>query len=206
MSTAEPRPPSLLNLPNLLCAVRLAGSPVLVLLALENLTQAFFVLLICLLATDWIDGKLAILWKQQTAFGARLDTVADVALYAAMLFGLLWMRGDLLRNEWAWLLAVPVTYGVSVTASWWKFGRFPSYHTRAAKTCWLLTSIAAICIFGGWGVWPLRVAAVAVALTNLEATAITAVLTQRRSNVVSVYHAWRAEQKAAPAEESKPTE
>ena len=46
-------------------------------------------------------------------------------------------------------------------AASWKYRRWPSYHTRAAKTCWFLIAVAAVCLFAGWAVWPLRVAAIA---------------------------------------------
>ena len=187
----DERPPaSRLNVPNLLCAMRLIGSPVLVGLAVAGQPEIFVALLIFLLLTDWLDGKLAILWKQQTTFGARLDSFADAAMYSALLFGAVWLKWDVVRNEAAWLIAAVATYALSTAVGFAKFGRWPSYHTRAAKTCWLLTTIAAISLFAGWPVWPLRIAALAVALTNLEALAITSVLPKWRADVTSVYHAW----------------
>lgn len=182
---------SRLNVPNILCAMRLFGSPILVALAIVNQPQIFLALLVFLLFTDWIDGKLAILWKQQTTFGARFDSIADVSMYAALLFGAVWLKGDVMRSEASWLMVAIATYALTTAIGFAKFGRIPSYHTRAAKTCWLLTSIAAIALFAGWSVWPLRIAAAGVALTNVEAIAITYVLPQWKADVTSVYHAWR---------------
>lgn len=182
---------SWLNVPNLLCAMRLVGSPVLVGLAVAGQQEVFVALLIFLLLTDWLDGKLAILWKQQTTFGARLDSVADASMYSALLFGAVWLKSGLVRDEAVWLVAAVATYALSTGFGLAKFHRMPSYHTRAAKTCWLLVSIAAISLFAGWSVWPLRIAAIAVVLSNLEATAITSVLPKWRADVTSIYHAWR---------------
>jgi CDP-diacylglycerol--glycerol-3-phosphate 3-phosphatidyltransferase len=187
----EPHSTSRLNVPNLLCAMRLAGSPVLVGLAIGNQPEIFLALLIFLLLTDWLDGKLAILWKQRTTFGARLDSVADLTLYSALLFGAVWLKWEIVRGESAWLIAAVAAYLLSTGFGWAKFRRLPSYHTRSAKTCWLLTSIAAISLFSGWSLWPLRIAATAVALTNLEAIAITNVLPKWRADVTSIYHVWR---------------
>lgn len=195
---SEPPSASWLNVPNLLCAMRLIGSPILVALAVANQPEVFVALLIFLLLTDWLDGKLAILWKQQTTFGARLDSVADAAMYSALLFGAVWLKWELVRNESAWLLAAVATYALSTAAGFAKFRRMPSYHTRAAKTGWLLTSIAAITLFAGWSVWPLRIAALAAILTNLEATAITSVLPRWQADVTSIYHAWRDARNARP--------
>ena len=45
--------------------------------------RVFLWLFLFLSATDWIDGKLAILLDQRSVLGALLDTWADAALYAA---------------------------------------------------------------------------------------------------------------------------
>jgi len=181
----------LLNVPNTLCAIRLIGSFVLVGLALADNGTVFFPLLLFLLMTDWVDGKLAILLDQRTTFGARLDSVADACLYTALLFGAVWLKGDVLRAELPWLAVATVSYAITSGMGLVKFGRWPSYHTRAAKTSWLLVTIAAISLFAGWSLWPLRIAAAGVVLTNLEATVMTLVLPQWQADVPSLYHAWR---------------
>jgi len=182
---------SLVNVPNALCAIRLVGSFVLIGLAIAQTTNAFVGLLGFLLMTDWVDGKLAILLRQQTKFGARLDTVADVSLYTALLFGLIWLKGAELASQWPWMGAAIVSYALTVSAALVKFGSFPSYHTRAAKTCWFLASVASIALFAGWSTWPIRFAAIAVTATNLEAVAITLVLKAPQVDLPSIYHAWK---------------
>lgn len=182
---------SIYNIPNLLCAIRLFGSPVLVGLAIAQWQQAFVVLMVFLLATDWIDGKLAVWWRQQTTFGARLDSIADAALYSTILFGLVWLKGEEVAREYLWIGAALASYALTSLVGLAKFRRLPSYHTRAAKTSWLLVSVAAISLFAGWSIWPLRVAAAAVMVTNLEATAITFVLSECHVDVLSLWHAWR---------------
>ena len=141
--------------------------------------------------TDWFDGKLAILLDQRTEIGARLDSWADAALYAALLAGIVIMHAGTLRDEWLWVIIAPATYLVSTIAGFYKYGRWPSYHTRAAKTSWFLTLVAVIALFTGWSLWPLRIALVAIAVTNLEALAITMVSPRWRADVTSIYHAWR---------------
>ncbi|MEO8495844.1 MAG: CDP-alcohol phosphatidyltransferase family protein [Planctomycetota bacterium] len=182
---------SLFNVPNTLCAIRFVGSFVLVGLAIAQATNVFAGLLLFLLMTDWVDGKLAILLKQQTKFGARFDTVADVSLYTALLFGLFWLKSAELASQWPWLGVAMASYALSVGTALVKFGGFPSYHTRAAKTCWLLASLASIALFAGWAAWPIRLAAIAVTATNLEAVAITLVLKTPHVDLPSIYHAWK---------------
>jgi len=182
---------SLVNVPNVLCTIRFVGSFVLIGLALAQATNVFAGLLFFLLMTDWVDGKLAIALKQQTKFGARFDTVADVSLYTALLFGLFWLKGEALASQWPWMGVAMFSYALSVGAALLKFGGFPSYHTRAAKTCWFLVSVASIAVFAGWSTWPIRLAAIAVTATNLEAVAITLVLRAPHVDLPSIYHAWK---------------
>jgi len=181
----------LLTIPNLLCMVRLAGSGVLVPIALQEQHGLFLWLFLFLAATDWLDGKLAILLNQRSVFGARLDSWADAALYAALTFGIIYLYGELLRAELIWIGSALGSYLLSTLAGFWKYGRWPSYHTRAAKTSWLLTAIAVIALFTDSSLWWLRLATVAVTLTNLEALAITAISPRWHADVTSVYHAWR---------------
>ncbi len=185
---------SLVNVPNTLCAIRFVGAFVLIGLAMGQATNLFAGLLLFLLMTDWVDGKLAILLKQQTKFGARFDTVADVSLYTALLFGMLWLKGTEIASQWPWMGVGVASYAISVIAALIKFGSFPSYHTRAAKTCWLLVSVASVALFAGWSVWPIRVAAIAVIATNCEAIAITCVLKSSQVDLPSLYHAWKIRQ------------
>jgi cardiolipin synthase (CMP-forming) len=181
----------LVNVPNALCAIRFVGSFVLIGLAIAQAPNIFVWLLGFLLMTDWVDGKLAILLRQQTKFGAKFDSVADVSLYTALLFGLFWMKSPEVSSQWEWIGVAVVSYGLSIGATLVKFGGLPSYHTRAAKTCWFLVSVAAIALFAGWSTGPIRFAAAAVTVANLEAVAITLVLRVPRVDLPSLYHAWR---------------
>jgi len=192
--TAEVQPyisNRLLTIPNLLCVLRLLGSFVLIPIAWRNQNEVFLWLFLFLAMTDWLDGKLAILLNQRSVFGARLDSWADAALYAALLFGLVTMYGETLKQELVWIIAALATYLISTTAGFWKYRRWPSYHTRAAKTAWLLTATGVISLFIDWSIWPLRIAGGAVIITNLEAILITIISPTWRVDVTSVYHAWR---------------
>jgi len=192
VDAVEPRITNqLLTVPNFLCVIRLAGSFILVPIALKGQNEVFLWLFIFLAMTDWLDGKLAILLDQRTVFGARLDSWADAALYTALLFGIVTMYGDILRSELVWIGVAVAGYLLSVAAGLWKYKRWLSYHTRAAKTSWFLTAVAVVALFSDWALWPLRVAAVAVSITNFEAFLITIISPAWCADVTSVFHAWR---------------
>jgi CDP-diacylglycerol--glycerol-3-phosphate 3-phosphatidyltransferase len=180
----------LLTVPNVLSGIRLVGAPWLVVLAIYNQPTAFVLLALILLLDDWIDGKLAILLDQRTEVGAILDSVADALTYAAILFGFAWLKWNLIADELIWLGVALGSYAATVLWAVFRFRRYPSYHTRAAKTCWLLATVAVVAVVMFDQVWPLRVAIVGVTLANLETLAITTVLREYRSNVPSLYHAY----------------
>ena len=181
----------LFTIPNILCMIRLAGSFVLVGFAWLEQNTVFLWLFLFLAMTDWVDGKIAILFNQRSVYGARLDSWADAALYAALLIGAFMLYGPTLRAEVFWFLAPLATYLISTAAGFWKYGRWPSYHTRAAKTCWFLIMVGTVGLFTDWSLWPLRFALAVTALTNVEALGITLISPVWRADVTSIYHAWR---------------
>ena len=72
------------NIPNILTVLRLLAAPGVVLLFLyfTRPWADWFALLLFVGAavTDWFDGYLARLWKQESKFGAMLDPIADKAM------------------------------------------------------------------------------------------------------------------------------
>ena len=200
MATGQPPQQRLVTAPNTLSIVRLIGAPVLFILAIVGQTNAFLGLFGFLVFTDWLDGKLAILLKQRTVLGARLDSWADAAFYAALLLGGLWLRWEVLAHELMWIIPVLASYALTTGIGLWKYGRWPSYHTRAAKTSWLLVVMGAICLLADWSLWPFRIAMVGVTLTNLEAVLITFALPSWHANVPSLYHAAKMAGESPPAD------
>jgi CDP-diacylglycerol--glycerol-3-phosphate 3-phosphatidyltransferase len=96
------------NLPNLLTILRI--------LLIAPLTVAFFAnqgwgrwaalaLYIVAAVTDWLDGHLARLWNQGSAFGRMMDPIADKLLVVAVLL-LLVADGDIAGWSLAAALAI----------------------------------------------------------------------------------------------------
>jgi peptide/nickel transport system permease protein len=82
------RSDDVLTVPNVLGALRFLGSPWLVLLGVAGRETAFLVLFLALTFTDWLDGKLAGWLDQRSKIGPRLDSLADLTMYAALVLGL----------------------------------------------------------------------------------------------------------------------
>ena len=179
------------TVPNIICMFRLAGSVALIAIALMGQSKVFLWLYLFFAMTDWVDGKLAILLDQRTVLGARLDSWADAALYTALTFGAVTMHGATLRSVVPYVVAALGATLISMAAALWKFRRWPSYHTRAAKTTWFFIMVGAASLFLDFPLWPLRIALAAIAITHAEALLITIVSPTWRVDVPSVYHAWR---------------
>ena len=187
----ERRTSRIATIPNIICMLRILGSIVLVVLALAGRDKVFLWLFVALAMSDWIDGKLAKLLNQRSIWGPQLDSTADAALYLALLVGSLVLRREVLQSELIWIIPVVASYALSTVAGFWRYRRWPSYHTRAAKISWFFILVGAVCLLGGWELWPLRVALAAVTLANLEALLITMLSPIWRADVETVFQILR---------------
>jgi len=99
------------NVPNILTILRLLAAPGIVLMFLyfARPWADWFALLLFVSAaiTDFFDGYLARLWKQQTKFGAMLDPIADKAM---VVIALLVITGYAGMNPWILLPATVIMF------------------------------------------------------------------------------------------------
>ncbi|MCP3904644.1 MAG: CDP-alcohol phosphatidyltransferase family protein [Planctomycetes bacterium] len=182
-------------MPNLLTVARIAGSGALLYLAHAGHASWFIALFAVLMFTDWLDGKIAIWLDQRTVLGARLDSFGDVVSYVCLLIGVAWLRPEFVSAETPLIAAMLGSYALSVIVTLIRFRRLPAYHTRAAKTCWLLAAIGAITLLADGPWWPARVTMIAVIITNIEAVAISLVLREWRTDIPWIVSAVRRRRK-----------
>ncbi|MDZ7779457.1 MAG: CDP-alcohol phosphatidyltransferase family protein [Gemmatimonadota bacterium] len=175
-------------MPNVLSRLRLVLSPALVLLALVTESGRVVVgLLLVLQVTDWVDGPIARRQGTESPGGARMDSLADSTMFGSLLGALVVLQGPLLLGAWPWIGAACVSYAVSAGYALARFGSLPTYHQWSAKVSGPLALIAAVAILLMGEPWPLKVAAAAVTLANLEAIAITRRLDGPATDVPSVF-------------------
>jgi len=181
----------MLNAPNLLSALRLLAAPFLLVLAWRGLGTAFLACFTASLLSDVLDGLLARSLQQRTEIGARLDSWGDLATYAALPFSVWWLWPELIRQEAVFVAVVVVSYVLPTVVGFFKFRRLTSYHTRGAKLSALLMGPALLLLLGWGSPWVFRLAALVLALAELEEIAITAVLPEWRADVPSLRTALR---------------
>ncbi len=175
-----------LTIPNVICIGRIIGSVGLIGIAVADFPTAFIVCFFVLHLSDWVDGKLARWLNQRSDFGAWLDSVSDAILYCCLIVGCLVLKWEVLRTEFVWLLIPLASYSVTTGYGLLKYGRVPSYHTRLAKISNWIVLAAAVALVLDWTLWPLRIAATATTITNIEATVITYILPKWKTDVSTV--------------------
>lgn len=119
-------------IPDLITSLRIAGTVALLFLA--PLSMPFLVVYTLCGASDVLDGFLARRWKLESAFGARLDSVADILFYAVMLYSLFPLLVELLPlGCWYGIGAVILLRLASYITAAVKYHCFAAVHTYANK-------------------------------------------------------------------------
>ncbi len=171
------------TLPNLLSAFRLASAPVLLLLALQGHREAFLWLLVVAFFTDAIDGAIARLAGTTSRFGAKLDSWADVTIYAVIAAALPLLWPEIVRDEWPAVLALVASFTLPALVGLVRFRRFTSFHTWAVKLAVVASAVGLFVLLLDIAAWPFRIAAALAVIAGLEEIAISLVLREERSDV-----------------------
>lgn len=99
------------NLPNTLTVLRLMAAPgvAVMFLYFHRPWADWFALTLFIVAavTDWFDGYLARLWKQESKFGAMLDPIADKAMVVIAIMVITGYNG---MNPWLILPAAVILF------------------------------------------------------------------------------------------------
>lgn len=182
------------HLPNVISLCRLATAPVLLVLAWSSSERVFLAVLVVSFASDVLDGYLARRFSQASDLGARLDSVGDFAIYSTIPLAAWWLWPDMVRREAPYVIAVMVSFVLPPVIAFCKFRQFASYHTFAAKLAALLVGGSGMLLLAGGPAWVFRLATPVSVIAACEEVAITLVLTQRRANVRSLWHAMKLKQ------------
>lgn len=177
-----------LTIANLLSCARLAAIPFLLALAALGLRTTFLWLLAAAWVTDLIDGPLARRLGQDSAGGARLDSLADRGLMLAIPLGIAWLWPEVLMREAAWVALLGVTLIAPRAHAYVKFRRLPSYHTWLAKALAVYMGVALLLLLNGYWPWLFRIGALVALVEALEEIAITRTLSRWRADIPSWWH------------------
>ena len=132
------------TLPNQLTASRLVLLPVLWVLALLGEPVWLGIGVLAASVTDMLDGYLSRRWNQTSAFGARLDAMADHLLALSTTLWLVMLRPFFFREQMGPLIAWGAFALFVLLVSWLKFRRMVNLHLYTSKAAVILAFLFGI--------------------------------------------------------------
>jgi CDP-diacylglycerol--glycerol-3-phosphate 3-phosphatidyltransferase len=105
------------------------ATPVLLYAAIAKEPGLFKWLLLACLLSDIADGLIARAFNLRSQLGARLDSIADMIVFAIGIFGLYAFQAGVLARHWIPLAVVVGLYLVEAAGALWRYGRISSFHT-----------------------------------------------------------------------------
>jgi len=179
------------TVPNVLSTFRILAGPVLVLIAWLGWEQVFVgVYLLCLLS-DWADGFMARALHETSDLGARLDSWGDLAMVVSLPLSILYLRPDILENEWPYIATGLASYSVPTLIGILKYGRPTSYHTWGGKLCAAAAGCTFLILLVRGPNWPFRLCVPIIIIEAIHEIVMTAMLPRWVANVPSAWHAWQ---------------
>lgn len=120
------------NAANAITTLRIIGT--VCLLFAKPFSKAFYIIYTLSGISDIFDGFVARMTKTSSAFGAMLDSVADLVLYTVMVLKIFPALIDTLPVQiWYAVTAVVIVRIISYLAAAVKYKRFASLHTKLNK-------------------------------------------------------------------------
>lgn len=179
------------TLPNLLSASRIALAPALLLLSWQGLPGAFLAVLASALLTDLLDGLLARRLGQVSDRGAELDSLGDLCIYLTVPVAAWWLWPEVVLRDPVTVAVIVASYTCTSALGLLRYGRVKSFSTWSGRVSACVLSAGVVLLLLDVSVWPLRVAAAVVVLSDLEEIAMLALLPRWQANVPSLWHAAR---------------
>lgn len=176
---------------NFLSLSRLLSIPCMLVAAELGSIRAWVALFAYALLSDAIDGPIARARGTVSERGARMDSIADCALYMTMPVVALLLFPWLRAQETPVIVVITLGYAVPIVCGLVKFRRLTSYHTMAARAAGVLISSTFLVLVGTRVAWPLQIAAIVLILSAIEEIAITLALPAWRADIPSLRHALR---------------
>ncbi len=178
-------------IPNILSLFRIIAAPFLLLSAWYDLPLLFFILLGMMLISDLLDGIIARRIDHTTERGSRLDSYGDILTYLSTPLAVWWLWPDIVKEELYYIIAAVIIYIVPAIFSFLKFGQLASYHTWITKIAAVLMSVGVVMLLGFDNNLLFHAAVYFLVLVMVENIAITLILPKQKSDIYTLWHAWK---------------
>ena len=183
------------NIPNILSMFRIIAAPFLLLTGWLQMPTLFFILFGLMLLSDALDGILARMLHQTSELGARLDSYGDILTYLTTPLAVWWLWPNLVKEELYYIIAAISIYILPAIFALLKFGKLSSYHTWITKISAVFMSVGVVVLLGFEHNLLFRAAVYFLLIEMVENIIITFILPQQKTNIHSVWHAWRERDK-----------
>ena len=180
-----------MTIPNLLSLFRIVAAPFLLLAGWFEMPKIFFILFGLMLLSDALDGFIARILDQSSQLGARLDSYGDILTYLTTPVAAWWLWPDLMKEELYYIIAAIIIYILPAFFSLVKFGKLASYHTWITKVSAVLMSVGVVLLLGFEYKLVFHIAVYFLLIEMVENIAITMILPHQKSDIHSIWHAWR---------------
>jgi len=180
-----------LNIPNTLSLFRIIAAPFLLFTGWFQMSTLFFILFGLMLLSDAFDGIIARMLNQTSELGARLDSYGDILTYLTTPLAVWWLWPDLIKEELYYIIAAIIIYILPAFFALLKFGKLASYHTWITKISAVLMSAGVVVLLVYDNNFLFHFAIYFLVIEMLENIVITLVLDEQKSNIHSIWHAWK---------------
>jgi cardiolipin synthase len=185
------------QLPNAISSARLVATPFLLYTAITSRAVLFKWLLAACLLSDILDGLVARVFDSRSELGARLDSMADMIVFAIGIFGLFAFQAEVLAEHWVPLALVVGLYVVEAAGALWRYGRISSFHTVLVRITAYSQGIFILSLFWfGYTAWVFYTMTVLSFLAYGEELALLFLLPEWATDVQGVY--WVLRRKVPP--------
>ena len=181
----------ILNIPNILSLFRIITAPFLLLTGWFEMPDLFFVLFGLMLFSDVLDGFIARILDQTSELGARLDSYGDILTYLSTPLAAWWLWPDIIKEELYYIIAVIIIYILPAFFALAKFGKLASYHTWITKISAILMGAGVVLLLGFENALLFHIAIYFLVIEMVENIAITIILPKPKSNIHTIWHAWK---------------
>ena len=184
---------SIKSVPDLLCFARLLLVPVVWALALSNLPFYTGIALLAAGLTDVFDGIIARRWNIVTAYGSRLDSIADTLMEISAAAAVLILKPGIFTGH-ALILGVWIAVEASsILLGWLKFRRIANLHLYLTKAAGVVAYAFVIYTFvAGYNETFFYVTVTLLIVSSLECLLIQLFAPRVDEHMKSIYHAYRA--------------
>ncbi len=179
------------NIPNLLSLFRIIAAPFLLLTGWFEIPTLFYILFGLMLLSDALDGIIARVLDQTSELGARLDSYGDILTYLTTPIAAWWLWPDLVKEELYYIIAAIIIYILPAIFALIKFGKLASYHTWITKLSAVLMSVGVVILLGFDNNLLFHIAIYFLVIEMFENIVITILLPKQKSNIHSIWHAWK---------------